>query len=53
MLLPGLIDAHVHVTASTADLGTLGGKAVSQTGGHGDVRGPGTQVLDQHACCPI
>nr|WP_232021715.1 MULTISPECIES: amidohydrolase family protein [Pseudonocardia] len=105
MVLPGLIDAHVHVTASTADLATLGdtspylvaahaqrllhgmlargfttvrdaagadhglaealdrdlfvgprlffgGKALSQTGGHGDVRGPGTQVLDQHACCP-
>ena len=105
MVLPGLIDAHVHVTASTADLATLGdtspylvaahaqrllhgmlargfttvrdaagadhglaealdrglfvgprlyfgGKALSQTGGHGDVRGPGTQVLDRHACCP-
>ncbi|MEQ3554696.1 amidohydrolase family protein [Pseudonocardia nematodicida] len=104
-VLPGLIDAHVHVTASTADLATLGdtspflvaaqaqrllngmlargfttvrdaagadhgiaeavrrdlfvgprlffgGKALSQTGGHGDVRGPGTQVLDQHVCCP-
>jgi imidazolonepropionase-like amidohydrolase len=104
-VMPGLTDAHVHVTAATADLGTLegwspsyvtaraagilrgmldrgfttvrdvagadfgiaaavaegllagprvlfGGKALSQTGGHGDLRGPGRVVLDQHPCCP-
>ncbi len=104
-LLPGLIDAHVHVTAVTADLGRLaewspayvtaraarvlagmlrrgfttvrdvggadyglaqaieegylegprlvfGGKALSQTGGHGDVRGPGRQAYDLCHCCP-
>jgi imidazolonepropionase-like amidohydrolase len=104
-LLPGLIDAHVHVNAATADLGALedwppsyvtaraagilrgmldrgftcvrdvagadhgiaaavsegllpgprvlfGGKALSQTGGHGDARGPGRAVLDQHPCRP-
>jgi imidazolonepropionase-like amidohydrolase len=104
-VMPGLIDAHVHVTAATADLGALegwspsyvtaraagilrgmldrgfttvrdvagadfgiaaaveegllagprvrfGGKALSQTGGHGDLRGPGRVVLDQHPCCP-
>jgi imidazolonepropionase-like amidohydrolase len=104
-VMPGLIDAHVHVNAVTADLGTLetwspayvtaraagvlrgmldrgfttvrdvagadfgiaaavseglfcgprvifGGKALSQTGGHGDPRGPGRTVLDQHPCCP-
>ncbi len=104
-LLPGLVDAHVHVNAATADLGALeewspsyvtahaagilrgmldrgftcvrdvagadhgiavavsegllpgprvifGGKALSQTGGHGDARGPGRAVLDQHPCCP-
>ncbi|CAN7353665.1 amidohydrolase family protein [Bosea sp. LjRoot9] len=98
-LLPGLIDAHVHVTAFTADFGTLarsspayvtaqsarilnrmllrgfttvrdvggadfglskaveeglfpgprllfGGKALSQTGGHGDLRGPGHEAYD-------
>ena len=97
-VLPGLIDAHVHVTAITADLGSLGtmspfyvgahtarimgemldrgfttvrdvagadfgiaaaqaegvirgprvffgGRALSQTGGHGDDRGPGTDEL--------
>lgn len=102
---PGLIDAHVHVLAATANLGDLGdqspyylgaqaarlmgdmlgrgfttvrdaggadfglaaavsenlfpaprlffgGKALSQTGGHADMRGPGTQVLDKHLCCP-
>ena len=102
---PGLIDAHVHVLASTADLGSLGetspylvaahaqslmhgmlargfttvrdaagadhgiaeavrrdlfvgprlhfgGKALSQTGGHGDVRGAGAQMIDEHVCCP-
>jgi imidazolonepropionase-like amidohydrolase len=104
-VMPGLIDAHVHVLASTADLGALegwsptyataraagvlrgmldrgftcvrdvagadfgiaaavsegllagprvvfGGKALSQTGGHGDLRGPGRTVVDQHPCCP-
>jgi imidazolonepropionase-like amidohydrolase len=104
-VMPGLIDAHVHVNAATADLGALeewspayvtaraagilrgmldrgfttvrdvagadygiaaavsegllpgprvvfGGKALSQTGGHGDSRGPGRAVLDQHPCCP-
>ena len=97
-VLPGLIDAHVHVTAITADLGSLGtmspfyigahaarimsgmldrgfttvrdvagadygiaaaqaegairgprvfygGRALSQTGGHGDDRGPGADSL--------
>lgn len=104
-LLPGLIDAHVHVSAGTADLGAqaedspfyvaaqtgrilqgmlgrgfttvrdvggadfgiaaavaeglwpgpkvhFGGKALSPTGGHADLRGSGRQVLDNHACCP-
>jgi imidazolonepropionase-like amidohydrolase len=104
-VMPGLIDAHVHVTAVTADLGALeswspayvtaraagvlrgmldrgfttvrdvagadfgiaaavsegllpgprvifGGKALSQTGGHGDPRGPGRLALDRHPCCP-
>ena len=104
-LLPGLVDAHVHVNAVTADLGALeewspayvtaraagvlrgmldrgfttvrdvagadfgiaaavdegllpgprvvfGGKALSQTGGHGDSRGPGRGLLDRHPCCP-
>ncbi|MFE5244340.1 MULTISPECIES: metal-dependent hydrolase family protein [unclassified Streptomyces] len=103
-VLPGLIDAHVHVTASTADLGALPssspsyvaahsarimsgmldrgfttvrdasgadyglcdaqeegllrgprllfcGRALSQTGGHGDSRGRGTRVSDDHPCC--
>jgi len=103
-LLPGLIDAHVHVTAVTADLAALaewspayvtarashvlvgmlrrgfttvrdvggadyglaqaieegylegprllfGGKALSQTGGHGDSRGPGRQSYDPCSCC--
>jgi imidazolonepropionase-like amidohydrolase len=102
-LLPGLVDAHVHVTAATADVtaqadwagsyvtahaarimaGMLGrgfttvrdvagadhglaaaveeglltgprlifgGKALSQTGGHGDPRPAGRQVLDDHPC---
>lgn len=102
---PGLIDAHVHVLAATANLGDLGsqspyylgaqaarlmgdmlgrgfttvrdaggadfglaaavrenlfpaprlffgGKALSQTGGHADMRGPGTHVMDKHLCCP-
>ena len=104
-LLPGLIDAHVHVTAATADLGAMiewsphyvaahtarilsgmlnrgfttvrdvggadyglaaavdeglvrgprvvfGGKALSQTGGHADLRAPGRSALDDHHCCP-
>ena len=104
-VMPGLIDCHVHVTASTADLAALqewspayvtaraagilrrmldrgfttvrdvagadhglaaavaegllpgprvvhGGKALSQTGGHGDLRPPGRAALDQHPCCP-
>jgi imidazolonepropionase-like amidohydrolase len=103
-VLPGLIDAHVHVTAATADLGALPswspsyvtahaarimgqmldrgfttvrdasgadfgladaqaegllrgprllfcGKALSQTGGHGDNRPRGTRVHDTHQCC--
>ncbi|MEV4644806.1 amidohydrolase family protein [Saccharopolyspora sp. NPDC049357] len=103
-VLPGLIDAHVHVTAATADLGSLTtwspsyaaahsarimggmldrgfttvrdasgadfgladaqaeglvrgprlafcGKALSQTGGHGDSRPRGTRVHDGHQCC--
>ena len=98
-LMPGMIDAHVHVTAYVADFGILArsspayvaaqaskimqgmlmrgfttvrdvggadfglaraveeglirgprllfcGKALSQTGGHGDVRGPGMEALD-------
>ncbi len=102
-LLPGLIDAHVHVTAVTADLGRLAewspayvtaraarvlegmlrrgfttvrdvggadyglaqaieegylegprllfaGSALSQTGGHGDFRGPGRQAHDRCHC---
>jgi imidazolonepropionase-like amidohydrolase len=104
-VMPGLIDAHVHVTAATADLGAqgewspayvaahtarilrgmlsrgfttvrdvggadygvadavaegllagprvfFGGKALSQTGGHVDMRSRGQGVLDQHRCCP-
>jgi imidazolonepropionase-like amidohydrolase len=100
---PCLIDAHVHVTAGSADLGAqaedstyyvaaqtsailrgmldrgfttvrdvggadfgvaravregqwsgprvhFGGKALSPTGGHADLRGPGRQVLDNHVC---
>ncbi|MCT1920731.1 amidohydrolase family protein [Brevibacterium luteolum] len=30
----------------------FGGKSLSQTGGHADMRGPGTSVLDEHQCCP-
>ena len=30
----------------------FGGKALSQTGGHGDPRGPGRLALDRHPCCP-
>jgi imidazolonepropionase-like amidohydrolase len=104
-VMPGLLDAHVHVTAATADLAALegwppsyvtaraagilrgmlergfttvrdvagadfgiaaavdegllagprvifGGKALSQTGGHGDPREPGRALLDRHPCCP-
>lgn len=104
-VMPGLIDAHVHVTAVTADLTALaewspayvtaratrvlegmlrrgfttvrdvagadyglaaavdegylegprlifGGKALSQTGGHGDWRGRGRTAYDSCACCP-
>ncbi|GAB2737953.1 amidohydrolase family protein [Salinifilum aidingensis] len=104
-LVPGLIDAHVHATAASADLGSVaeqspyyvaahasgilramlhrgfttvrdvggadhgvaaavdeglwpgprvvfGGKALSPTGGHADMRSAGRQVLDDHACCP-
>src|SRR5690606_10749057 len=103
-LTPGLIDAHVHATAFSADLGAamdsspfyvaayaasslgdmlrrgfttvrdvgggdwglakavqeglvdgprlmFGGKALSQTGGHGDFRVPGRHG-GAHACCP-
>jgi imidazolonepropionase-like amidohydrolase len=103
-LVPGLIDAHVHVTAGSADLSIqaedspyyvaaqtssilrsmlhrgfttvrdvggadfgiaravteglwagprvhFGGKALSPTGGHADLRGPGRQVVDNHTCC--
>jgi len=105
IVMPGLIDGHVHVMAGTADLGGLaswspnyaaaqsarlmkdmlhrgfttvrdvagadyglaqaveeglflgprvvfGGKALSQTGGHGDMRGPGSSFQDDHQCCP-
>ncbi|MDR8414068.1 amidohydrolase family protein [Nonomuraea sp. 3-1Str] len=103
-VVPGLIDAHVHVTASTADLGALPsmapsyvaahsarimggmldrgfttvrdasgadygladaqaeglirgprllfcGRALSQTGGHGDLRGRGRNDRDDQPCC--
>lgn len=103
-VLPGLIDSHVHVMASTADLADLtrwpvtynahrtarllgqmldrgfttvrdmaggdygtwraieeglirgprffyAGRGLSQTGGHGDHRGPGEQFLDPHPAC--
>jgi imidazolonepropionase-like amidohydrolase len=106
-VLPGLIDCHVHVTASTADMADLArwpvtynahrtarllgemldrgfttvrdmaggdygtwraieeglirgprffyaGRALSQTGGHGDHRGPGEHLIDAHpACCEL
>ena|SRR6266581_1561513 len=104
-LMPGLIDAHVHVTAVTADLSAMaewspyyvaaragdvlrgmlgrgfttvrdaagadygiamaveegylagprivfGGKALTQTGGHGDLRSRGRTALDTNYCCP-
>ncbi|WP_336213811.1 metal-dependent hydrolase family protein [Nonomuraea sp. LPB2021202275-12-8] len=103
-VVPGLIDAHVHVTALSADLAALGslspsyvtahsarimgqmldrgfttvrdasgadhgladaqaeglirgprvlfcGKGLSQTGGHGDLRGRGVNQRDDHPCC--
>ncbi|UMP05160.1 amidohydrolase family protein [Amycolatopsis sp. EV170708-02-1] len=103
-VLPGLVDAHVHVTASTADLGSLPasspsyvaahsartmsrmldrgfttvrdasgadygladaqaeglfrgprllfcGRALSQTGGHGDSRTRGANTSEDHPCC--
>jgi len=103
-VLPGLIDCHVHIMASTADLAELArwpvtynahhtarllgqmldrgfttvrdmaggdygtwraieeglirgprlfyaGRALSQTGGHGDHRGPGEHLLDTHPAC--
>jgi imidazolonepropionase-like amidohydrolase len=103
-VLPGLIDCHVHVMASTANLAELArwpvsynahrtarllgqmldrgfttvrdmaggdygtwraveeglirgprffyaGRALSQTGGHGDHRGPGEHFLDTHPAC--
>jgi imidazolonepropionase-like amidohydrolase len=105
IVMPGLIDGHVHATAGTADLGSLaswspyyaaaqasrlltnmlnrgfttvrdvagadyglaqavddglfigprvvfGGKALSQTGGHGDMRASGSSFQDNHQCCP-
>lgn len=106
-VLPGLIDSHVHIMASTANLADLvtwpvtynahhtarllgqmldrgfttvrdmaggdygtwraleeglirgprlfyAGRALSQTGGHGDHRGPGEHLLDTHpACCEM
>jgi hypothetical protein len=104
VVMPGLIDAHVHVTALTADLGSIPalspsyvaahgarimaqmldrgfttvrdvagadygladaqaeglirgprllfcGRALSQTGGHGDGRNRGTHRYDDHPCC--
>jgi imidazolonepropionase-like amidohydrolase len=104
-LMPGLIDAHVHVTAVTADLSAMaewaptyvtarsahvlrgmlsrgfttvrdvagadyglaaaidegflegprlifGGKALTQTGGHGDWRSRGRTAYDGSVCCP-
>jgi imidazolonepropionase-like amidohydrolase len=104
-VMPGLVDAHVHVNAATADLAAIeawppsyltahaagilrgmldrgfttvrdvagadfgiaaavaegllpgprvlfGGRALSQTGGHGDSRPPGRAVLDRHPCAP-
>ena len=104
VLMPGLCDAHVHITAATADFVALmrwspfyvsartadilrdmlmrgfttvrdaggadfgiaravdegyftgprvlfGGKALSQTGGHGDMRGPGENAIEGCFCC--
>ena len=103
-VLPGLIDSHVHIMASNADMAELtrwpvtynahrtarllgemldrgfttvrdmaggdygtwraleeglirgprlfyAGRALSQTGGHGDHRGPGEHILDTHPAC--
>lgn len=105
VLMPGLIDGHVHVTAANPDLSALpdlppsytslyaarelnsmlhrgfttvrdcagadfglasavdegldegprllfAGSALSQTGGHGDVRPRGRSSVDEHYCCP-
>ncbi|WP_291799233.1 amidohydrolase family protein [Brevibacterium sp.] len=30
----------------------FGGKSLSQTGGHADMRGPGNALVDNHQCCP-
>jgi imidazolonepropionase-like amidohydrolase len=30
----------------------FGGKSLSQTGGHADMRGPGNVLVDNHQCCP-
>lgn len=30
----------------------FGGKSLSQTGGHADMRAPGATVVDNHQCCP-
>ena len=104
VLMPGLCDGHVHVTAATANFAALmrwspfyvsartgdilkgmlmrgfttvrdaggadygiaqavdegyftgprvlfGGKALSQTGGHGDMRGPGENAIEGCFCC--
>jgi imidazolonepropionase-like amidohydrolase len=104
VLMPGLCDGHVHVTAATANFAALmrwspfyvsartgdilngmlmrgfttvrdvggadhgiaqavdegyftgprvlfGGKALSQTGGHGDMRGPGENTIEGCFCC--
>ncbi|MEJ3653618.1 amidohydrolase family protein [Actinomycetes bacterium KLBMP 9759] len=104
VVMPGLVDAHVHVMALTADLAAIDamapsyvaahsarimgemldrgfttvrdaagadfgladaqaegllrgprlrfcGRALSQTGGHGDGRGRGTHLRDDHPCC--
>ncbi|MDP6883396.1 MAG: amidohydrolase family protein [Rhodospirillales bacterium] len=104
VLMPGLCDAHVHITAATANFAALmrwspfyvsartadvlmgmlmrgfttvrdaggadygiaqavdegyftgprvlfGGKALSQTGGHGDMRGPGEDAIKGCFCC--
>lgn len=105
VVMPGLIDGHVHVTAASADLGDMGqwspnyvaahsaqllkamllrgfttvrdvagadyglalaveedlfmgpriifgGKALSQSGGHADMRAAGVSISDPHQCCP-
>ncbi|WP_051297368.1 metal-dependent hydrolase family protein [Brevibacterium album] len=30
----------------------FGGKSLSQTGGHADMRAPGSALVDNHQCCP-